>query len=273
MMRIIEHSLLFFCCLLALSACGTKKAGVVKATEPEGQRVKASQKPYTVLGQRYEPLRSHEGFVQNGVASWYGKDFHGKKTSNGEIYDMHAMTAAHKTLPLGTQVVVTNRETGRSIRVRVNDRGPFVAGRVVDLSLAAARALGSAEAGVVPVTLEAFLPASAFALPDAAGTAGAASGKNASAVAASADRRPILSSPLRGSFAVQLGAFSVEGNARGLAARLPVPPGAARVLPYEDNRGTWWRVRVGGYESELDAGTAAAAFEEAGLTGFVVRED
>ena len=203
-----------------------------------------------------------------GLASWYGADFHGRRTANGERYNMYAMTAAHKTLPLGTQVIVINRETGRRIRVRVNDRGPFVAGRIIDLSLAAARALGSAEAGVVPVTLEATLPDSAFAVASAASNPPSASGTTPP-TGRGAGPPP----PLRGTFAVQVGAFAVESNARGLAARLPSPPGAVRVLPFDDNRGTWWRVRVGGYESELEAGTAAAAFEESGLAGFVVRED
>src|SRR5512137_1373652 len=99
---------------------------------------------------------------EEGLASWYGADFHGRRTANGERYNMYAMTAAHKTLPLGTDVTVTHRGSGRRIRVRINDRGPFVAGRVIDLSLAAAKALGSAEAGVVPVLLEAELPAAAF---------------------------------------------------------------------------------------------------------------
>ena len=193
---------------------------------------------------------------EQGLASWYGADFHGRRTANGERYNMYAMTAAHKTLPLGTHVTVTHRETGRRIRVRVNDRGPFVAGRIIDLSLAAARALGSAQAGVAPVTIEAVLPGSAFA-----------------SAAARVPRPPASPPPLRGSFAVQVGAFSVEANARGLAARLPAPPGTARVLPFEDNRGTWWRVRVGGYSDELAASTAAAALEEIGLPGFVVRED
>jgi cell division septation protein DedD len=86
-------------------------------------------------------------------------------------------------------------------------------------------------------------------------------------------RRPDSPPPLRGAFAVQFGSFAVESNARALAARLPVPPEAASVLRYEDNRGVWWRVRVGGYPDELDAGTAAAAFGEIGLPGLVVRED
>jgi len=220
--------------------------------------------------------RGHGGspnWREQGLASWYGADFHGRRTANGERYNMYAMTAAHKTLPLGTQIVVISQKTGRRVRVRVNDRGPFVAGRIVDLSLAAARALGSASAGIVPVTLEAVLPASAFAIAGATNTHGATSGIRAPTPASPTIQHLISPPPLRGAFAVQVGAFAVESNARGLAARLPVPPGAARVLPFEDNRGTWWRVRVGGYESELEANMAAAAFQGQGYPGFVVRED
>lgn len=210
---------------------------------------------------------------EQGLASWYGADFHGRRTANGERYNMYAMTAAHKTLPLGTQIVVINRQTGRRIRVRVNDRGPFVAGRIVDLSLAAARALGSAGAGVVPVTLEAVLPDSAFATSGTASDRRGAPEQIAPPPGTPAADRPTSPPPLQGAFAIQVGAFAVESNARGLAARLPVPPGAASVLAFEDNRGSWWRVRVGGYENELEARAAAAAFEELGLPGLVVRED
>lgn len=97
---------------------------------------------YVVFGQRYYVLPENKGFIQRGIASWYGRKFHGKKTSNGEIYDMYAMTAAHKTLPLPTYVRVTNLENNRNIVVRVNDRGPFVNDRIIDLSYVAAMKLG-----------------------------------------------------------------------------------------------------------------------------------
>src|SRR5512139_2622827 len=174
---------------------------------------------------------------EEGLASWYGADFHGRRTANGERYNMYAMTAAHKTLPLGSRVTVTNRGTGRRIRVRVNDRGPFVAGRVIDLSLAAARALGSAKDGVVPVLLEAELPAAAFA---------AAAPRRAAGSAPEAGATP----PLRGEFTVQVGAFAVEGNARRLAARLAQTLETVSVVEHRDNRAVWWRVRVGGYDGE-----------------------
>ncbi|HWR97800.1 MAG TPA: septal ring lytic transglycosylase RlpA family protein [Candidatus Methanoperedens sp.] len=198
---------------------------------------------------------------EEGLASWYGADFHGRRTANGERYNMYAMTAAHKTLPLGTRVTVTHRGSGRRIRVRVNDRGPFVAGRVIDLSLAAARALGSAEDGVVPVLLEAELPAAAFA-----------GGRRAVPGTPSFPAAP-APLPLRGAFAVQVGAFSLEANARRQAARLAESFRAVRVVEFRDNRAVWWRVRVGGYGDEEAASTAAAAFAELGQPGFVVRED
>ena len=96
---------------------------------------------YAVLGKRYHVMKQREGFTERGIASWYGKKFHGRKTSNGEIYNMYAMTAAHKTLPLPAYVNVRNLQNGREIVVRVNDRGPFHAGRIIDLSYAAAKKL------------------------------------------------------------------------------------------------------------------------------------
>lgn len=113
-------------------------------------------KPYEIMGTRYYPLSSSEGYRRKGVASWYGKDFHGKPTANGETYNMYDMTAAHPTLPLPTYVRVTNMENGLSTVVRVNDRGPFLRGRIIDLSYAAAKTLNMAEKGTSPVLLEAL---------------------------------------------------------------------------------------------------------------------
>lgn len=110
-------------------------------------------KPYEVLGQRYEPMNRDGALRETGLASWYGSAFHGKSTSMGETFDMHAMTAAHKTMPLPSYARVRNPANGREIIVRVNDRGPFVAGRVIDLSYAAAAKLGLL-AGVAPVEVE-----------------------------------------------------------------------------------------------------------------------
>jgi len=115
---------------------------------------RATMKPYRIGGKTYYPTTVSEGDTFSGIASWYGKDFHGKKTSNGEYYNMYDMTAAHKTLPMNTMVRVTNLRNSRSVVVRINDRGPFVSTRVIDLSYAAASRLGVIARGTAPVRLE-----------------------------------------------------------------------------------------------------------------------
>lgn len=114
----------------------------------------ASLRPYTVMGQRYVPVTSDVKMNQTGIASWYGKQFHGNKTAIGETYNMHAMSAAHPTMPLPSYARVTNLENGRSVVVRVNDRGPFLYNRVMDLSYAAATALDYANKGTARVKVE-----------------------------------------------------------------------------------------------------------------------
>lgn len=133
-----------------------------KATNPapyQAPPIREARKvgnPYVIEGKRYYPIASSEGYKAKGIASWYGKDFHGKKTANGERYDMFAMTAAHPTLPLPTYVRVTNLENGLSVMLRVNDRGPFKRGRLIDLSYKAASLLGMAKQGTAPVLVEAM---------------------------------------------------------------------------------------------------------------------
>ena len=129
-------------------------AGVPDA-EPtlEPIRIGGPNKPYAVLGQNYVPLTQDRPFSQRGLASWYGRKFHGRRTANGEVYNMYAMTAAHPTLPLPSYVRVRNPANGREVTLRVNDRGPFHAGRIIDLSYTAALKLGVLR-GVAPVELE-----------------------------------------------------------------------------------------------------------------------
>ncbi len=111
---------------------------------------------YTVRGKTYRVLKTANGFAQEGIASWYGTKFHGRKTSSGETYNMYAMSAAHKTLPLPTYVEVTHKGNGRKVIVKVNDRGPFHEGRIIDLSYAAARKLGISATGTGPVSIRAI---------------------------------------------------------------------------------------------------------------------
>ncbi len=126
-----------------------QKPGTVKSYDPK-------TRPYTVMGKTYYPLQTAAGYDEVGKASWYGKDFHGKKTANGQIYNMYGLSAAHKTLPLGTQIRVTNLENNRSVVLVINDRGPFVSGRILDLSYGAANKLGTVERGVAKVRISAI---------------------------------------------------------------------------------------------------------------------
>ena len=140
--------------------------------QPRAERMhRFANNPYEVFGKGYVPMRNAEPFRQRGIGSWYGRRFHGQSTSSGEVYDMYGMTAAHPTLPIPSYVRVTNLSNGRSVVVRVNDRGPFHAGRVVDLSFVAAYKLGYAESGSALVEVESILvdapPMLASAPPEA----------------------------------------------------------------------------------------------------------
>ena len=133
-------------------------AGIPDAVPKAEPRAASGNKPYAVFGRQYAPLAEAAGYREQGTASWYGKKFHGKRTSSGEPYDMYAMTAAHKTLPLPSYVRVRNLDNDRSVIVRVNDRGPFLHDRLIDLSYAAAAKLGILGNGTGRVEVEAVAP-------------------------------------------------------------------------------------------------------------------
>ncbi len=154
-----------FVCVLALAGgCANKKlltrSEVVRPVAKKTVTVEEDKRPsYTIKGKKYYPLNKvAKGTVQKGIASWYGPGFHGKATSSGETYDMHAMTAAHSILPLGTVVRVVNLENRKNVTVRINDRGPFVGDRVLDLSRGAAEKLDMVKPGTAPVTLTVLKP-------------------------------------------------------------------------------------------------------------------
>ncbi len=182
-------------------------------------------KPYKVFGKWYQPLPHSEGFHQRGLASWYGRDFHGKKTSNGEIYNMYAMTAAHKTLPLGTYVRVHNLENNRSIVARINDRGPFVRGRIIDLSYAGAKDIGIVGPGTARVEVVAL-------------------GRR-EASAAGAAKTYIQDDYYSGNFTFQVGAFLDRENAERLRRKLDRTYKNAHISEYDNGLNTFYRVRVG----------------------------
>jgi rare lipoprotein A len=212
---------------------------------------------YEVAGQRYYVMDSSDGFRENGIASWYGRDFHGRTTSSGEVYDMYSMTAAHKSLPLPTWVEVTNMANGKRVIVKVNDRGPFVAGRVIDLSLRAADELGMIEAGTARVQVRALgapatapPPSFAAAQPPAAERQG---GGFSFISEARADTVGPESRPFRPMY-VQVGAFADRNNANRLAERLRKDGFTGSfVLTTGDGREGIHRVRIGPIQaSEFD---------------------
>lgn len=208
---------------------------------------------YEVYGERYFVLPSSEGYEATGIASWYGRDFHGKRTSSGEIYDMHELTAAHKTLPLPSMVLVTNLDNGRSVVVTVNDRGPFVKDRIIDLSFAAAKELDIVRAGTGRVEVQALARASG-AIPVAATGAGSAP------VAAGAAVAPTLV-PTREMY-LQVGAFSNAGNADRLKDQLE-SHGLTDVVVRRDSsvNPEIYRVRIGPLDGASEYDQLAARVE------------
>jgi len=246
LVRIIRLSAYLLITLL-LANCGGHTSRVIDT--PETRELKGWQKPYEVDGKRYQPLRDHRGFQQRGVASWYGRKFHGRKTSNGETYDMYGFSAAHKTLPMGVYVKVTHLGNGRQITVRINDRGPFVAGRIIDLSYGAAKQLGIVESGTAKVQLVAL----GFRKTD--------NGQVKYQAPISYDS---------GSFAVQIGAFASSENAYRLAAKMRRDFGKAVVAKGMVNGQSIYRVRVGDFRSLEKAEVAAGNFVSSGFPGSYV---
>jgi rare lipoprotein A len=194
---------------------------------------------YEVFNRRYYVRQDSAGYVERGIASWYGTKFHGRRTSSGEPYDMYAMTAAHKTLPLPTYAEVTNLDNGRSVIVKINDRGPFVGDRLIDLSYAAASRLGIKEAGTGRVEVRAIDPVA---------------WQNGSGVPAGPGQRG--GSTISSGYYVQIGAFSQAENASRLRTRLDgiVPHRGIHVVRSQSADSPIYRVRIGplGDRAEAD---------------------
>jgi len=293
--------LLTFCMVLALSACAAapipgeqpgaqppRSGGYYKDDGP-GERPPANldqiadaqpkaeslhryaNRPYQVFGREYVPLASVQPYRQRGMASWYGKKFHGQRTASGETYDMYAMTAAHTTLPIPSYARVTRVATGRSVVVRINDRGPFHQGRVIDLSYAAALKLGLAHLGSAEVELESIEPGQAVTPTQQAATTTAPAATTTAATiapdaaptppAATTTEQALSASERAAAVYVQVGAFSSRENAEGLRSRLESELGwlkdAVQVLAI----GNLWRLHVGPYRTQDDARSVAERIE------------
>ena len=253
----------FFCalCVCFSAGCASRHTVASRPEPPQPQPAEASENAQPSKRERGEPAakgatsapapapkrgittpnRAMSAYSEEGNASWYGVPFHGRRASNGEVYDMHKLTAAHRTLPFDTMVRVTNLSNGKSTVVRITDRGPFVDNRIIDLSMAAAREIDSIGAGVVPVRLE------------------------------------ILSAgidPASGFFTVQIGAFRDRGNAERLRQRLNASYSPIFIQQYDSPDGLFYRVRVGKVSGE----DAARQFGEQlrnreGFTPMVIRLD
>jgi rare lipoprotein A len=219
----------------------------VPKVEPRSRR--GNPKFYEVLGKRYFVLPSSEGYVERGIASWYGPTFHGELTSMGEKYDMYAMTAAHKTLPLPAYARVTNLRNGRSVVVRVNDRGPFVANRIIDLSHSAAAKLDMLKEGTTMVEVRAITPSNAPALTRAEAL------------------------PPQTMY-MQAGAFADERNARALVERLKSAgvDGAFVQSPPEPGA-RMFRVRIGPVADAAAFDALAARLGSLGITDVSLATD
>jgi rare lipoprotein A len=237
--------------MLALAACSHKPTRVAvpaapppTGTAPAGETASEAAKaeiPKAPPAEVEVPEDAKPLFVETGIASWYGAPYHNRRGSNGEVYDMHAMTAAHRTLPLGSIVRVVNVDTKASALVRITDRGPFIEGRVIDLSKAAAEKVGMIQKGTAEVRLE------------------------------------VLKTPLPigdgGRWAVQIGGFDHEKEARDLAGHLMRRYHTAKILTFNSPVGDWWvRVRV---KDDLRARAEEVVKETATTEGaiFLVRLD
>ena len=224
------------CCSLLLVACGGARDSApvnynkawheIPDAVPQAVTKSKYGNPdsYEVFGKTYRVMDSAQGFSQQGIASWYGRKFHGRKTSSGEDYDMYSMTAAHKTLPIPVYVEVTNLDNGRKAIVRVNDRGPFHEGRIIDLSYAAATRLGVAATGTARVKIR---------VVDETGQP---------------SKTPLVESPASSGdkIYVQVAAFATEENALQQLGRLQGEGFSDVRLHIESRKGqTLYRVRIG----------------------------
>ena len=233
----IKQFIFFSICVLmcvALVGCASTKSHkpstpskIPTTTTIPPPAIPGAQKPYQVNGVWYQPMANAHEFEEKGLASWYGEPFHGRKTSSGEVYNMYGLSAAHKTLPLGISVQVTNLLNGKSIAITVNDRGPFVEGRILDLSYGAAKELDCIGQGVVPVKIVAL------------------------GVVQKDPKHPgdmVMNQNIdftKGNFTFQVGAFSNKDTAEQLKNKLAQTHSNAHISPVETPAGMLYRVRVG----------------------------
>lgn len=229
----------------------------VPRAEPKSRG--GNKSSYRVLGKTYRVMPSAVGYKERGTASWYGKKFHGHKTSNGEVYDMYAMSAAHKSVPLPTFLRVTNLDNGRQIIVRVNDRGPFHGNRLIDLSYAAAYKLDMLGKGTARVELEAITPGRG-------GVTRRPAASNRAAAPVQSVTGSLKVPPGRyfqlGAFSTRQAAVNVQHDARSIVPQLPI-----RVVPVRVGGNTLYRVQAGPLKGNYPVQSSLDLLQRAGYQG------
>lgn len=257
-----------------LAGCATQRAPIISGTDRQSPkrkeapisptapvqkpqpaaRIPATQRPYQIDGRTYYPIPSAQGFEEDGVASWYGPNFHGRQTSCGETYDMHGLTAAHKTLPMHTWLLVKNLENDREVTVRVNDRGPFSKGRVIDLTKTAADNLGFLGRGTTRVRITALGEAETYRVGDET-------------------RQKFKAHPdfQIGEFYVQIGSFTNEDNAKRLQGKMAASGRKTVIRTFDRGDQIFFRVQVWAGQNLSAARAAEEEMEQSGFPdAFVV---
>ena len=209
---------------------------------------KVNTKPYTVNGQTYYPKATADGFSETGTASWYGPDFHGKKTASGETYNKYAYTAAHKTLPFGTKIRVTNLSNGKTTNVIINDRGPFKSGRIIDLSYSAAKDIDMVGTGTARVRIN------------------ATGSTNGSTSNTATTTKTTSAATGTGNYYVQVGTYSVQDNANKTASKLS-SMGYAQMVKKSNGK---YKVVAGPYGTRARATTARDNLRKTYSGAFIV---
>jgi len=253
MKRDIRFSSLAYTSLSAvlLLACILGCAGKVTSKQSAGR-----DRPYKVDGKWYQPVSVAPGYRERGIASWYGGKFHGRRTASGETYNMHAMTAAHKTLPLGTLVTVRNLDNREQTQVRINDRGPFIRGRIIDLSYKAAKRIGIVGPGTAEVEIRVI---------GSTRSIGGTVGK---------ERHTPSTDFTEGSFTFQIGAYRSRENAEKQRRLLAKRYHHVHIAPHDTGDGKVYRVRVGRFSDLEQARQQEARLIGDGYTDiFIVAEE
>lgn len=234
--------------MFSFTGCSQKKPTYNKTKYTSKARHRATMRTYKVRGRTYSPTSVGVNDTMRGVSSWYGPNFHGKQTSNGERYNMHAMTAAHKTWPMDTMVRVDNLKNGKSVTVRINDRGPFVRGRIIDCSYAAGKSIGLDKSGIAPVKITVL------------GFAGRvhrqAAKKSSRSISAPVTSTQVLPRVILSDFGIQVGAFRRHEGAmiyRDKYQRMSGSRLRVIVKKFIVDGGPLYRVWVMGFGSDAEA--------------------